>query len=146
MSKLVETKRAYDKIADLLDQEIRRRSGNVKDLEQFREALQVAFYLLGWAQFEYLVRQQVKELLEEKVRAKSVEVHAWHYLQENVKGLSVRKRLDLIFHSDPKTRDSLDKDYELRNEAVHNYKHLPAGARDISKWLEALEQLVDGFP
>jgi len=43
---------AYDKIAQLLNQEIRKRGGSTQELERFRETLDVAFYLLGWGQFE----------------------------------------------------------------------------------------------
>ncbi len=52
MSRIQETKRAYDKIAQLLNQEIRKRGGSTQELERFRETLDVAFYLLGWGQFE----------------------------------------------------------------------------------------------
>jgi hypothetical protein len=51
MSRLTETKRAYDKLIELLNQEIRKRSGSTQDLERFRQTLDVAFYLLGWGQF-----------------------------------------------------------------------------------------------
>lgn len=54
MSKLEQTRRAYDKISDLLNQEIRSRRGSTKDLENYRRLLDTAFYLLGWGQFEFL--------------------------------------------------------------------------------------------
>lgn len=47
ISRLTETKRAYDKLIALLNQEIRKRSGSTQDLERFRQTLDVAFYLLG---------------------------------------------------------------------------------------------------
>jgi hypothetical protein len=56
MSRLSETQAAYDRIVQLLDQEIRKRSGDTRDLDRYRRILDVAFYLLGWGQFEYLVR------------------------------------------------------------------------------------------
>ena len=145
MSRITDTQRAYDRLVQLLDQEIRKRSGSTKDLEQFRETLDVAFYLLGWSQFEYLVRQEAGDLIDERARAQSVEGHAWRFLQDNLKALPVRRRLDLIFHTNPKARGQLDKDYEFRNEAAQNYRSLPKEAKDISAWLQGLEELVDNF-
>jgi hypothetical protein len=52
MSRISETQRAYNKLVELLDQEIRKRKGSAKELERFRQSLDVAFYLLGWGQFE----------------------------------------------------------------------------------------------
>jgi hypothetical protein len=100
--------------------------------------------LLGWAQFEYLVRQEAEELIEEKARCQTIERHAWTYLKKNLKGLPVRLRLDFIFHANHAVRHALEKDYEVRNEAAHNYK-LPVEARDIARWLQALEELVSKF-
>jgi hypothetical protein len=71
--------------------------------------------------------------------------HAWRYLQDNLKNVSVRRRLDLIFHQKPAVRARLDRDYELRNEATHNYKMLPKEARDVSAWLADLEALAEQF-
>ncbi|MBU9579031.1 hypothetical protein KTE26_11355 [Ralstonia mannitolilytica] len=145
MSKLTETKRAYDRLKRLLDEEARQRKGELKDLQRYQEALDVAFYLLGWAQFEYLVREESKETILEKASTKGVEKHAWEYLKASLKEFPVRKRLDLIFHSKPEIRAKLDADYTVRNEAAHNYKNLPAEARDVSQWLLKLEELVDKF-
>jgi hypothetical protein len=145
MSRLVETQRAYDRLAQLLDQDIRNRSGSTKELERFRETLDVAFYLLGWAQFEYLVRKETEERIDERATAQTVERHAWQYLKENVKNLKVRFRLDLVFHTNPAVRAKLARDYEVRNEAAHNYKYLPKEARDVSDWLRSLEYLVEKF-
>ena len=58
MSRLQDTNRAYDKISSLLDQEIRNRRGATQELERFRQILDVAFYILRWGQFEYLVRKK----------------------------------------------------------------------------------------
>ena len=55
------------------------------------------------------------------------------------------ERLDMMFYTDEILRASLDDDYELRNEAAHNYKLLPREARDVSSWLGKLESLVDKF-
>jgi len=145
MSRLSETQRAYGTLVQLLDQEIRKRSGPARDLERLRETLDVAFYLLGWSQFEYLVRQEAADLIDEKTRSKSVEHHAWRYLQDNLRALAVRRRLDLIFHTNPAVRTQLDKDYEVRNEAAHNYRLLPKEAKDVSAWLLKLEDLVEKF-
>lgn len=145
MSRIEETKRAYEKLAELLDQEIRKRRGSAKDLERFREALDVAFYLLGWGQFEYLARKAAETLIENNARSHAVEGHAWRYLRGNIKSLPVRARLDLIFHHDPTVRASLDKEYTVRNEAAHNHKMLPPEAKDVSGWLQKLEELVAKF-
>lgn len=145
MNRLAETQSAYDKLIQLLDQEIRKRSGPAKDLQCFRETLDSAFYLLGWAQFEYLVRQEVGDLVDDKAQAQTVERYAWQYLKDNLRGLTVRRRLDLIFHAQPAVRSQLNKDYDLRNDAAHNYKSIPREAKDISAWLEDLEELVNKF-
>ena len=145
MSKLTETKRAYDKVAQLLDQELLRRGSNANELRRFRAALDVAFYLLGWAQFEYLVRQEAQDRIEANARFKTVDGIAWQYLLANSKAVPIRKRLDMIFHANSNMRISLDKDYELRNDAAHNYRALPSEARDISLWLQKLEALVEKF-
>jgi hypothetical protein len=145
MSRLTETKRAYDKLIELLNQEIRKRSGSTQDLERFRQTLDVAFYLLGWGQFEYLVRKEAEERIEEKSRAHTVEGVAWRQLLETVKGIPVRRRLDLIFHGNQAVLNSLHKDYTVRNEAAHDYKSLPSEAKDVSVWLKELEDLVDKF-
>ncbi|MFM0610191.1 hypothetical protein PQR05_37430 [Paraburkholderia sediminicola] len=145
MSRLNETKQAYDKVLQLLDQEIRNRRGSTKDLEKFRETLEVAFYLLGWSQFEYLVREEVKVVVEGRARAHTADGQAWRYLLDNVKDVSVRRRLDVLFHAKPKIRATLDKDYSVRNEAAHNYKKLPPEAKDISLWLDTLETLISNM-
>jgi hypothetical protein len=145
MSRLTETKRAYDKLKRLLDDELRARSGDTKEIARFQETMDVAFYLLGWAQFESLVRRESKEIVDEKARAKTIDQYAWRYLADGIKEYPVRKRLDLIFHAEPALRAALDKDYSVRNEAAHDYKQLPANARDVSAWLQKLEELVDKF-
>jgi hypothetical protein len=145
VSRLGETQRAYDNIVRLIEQEIRKRSGSTKDLERFRESLDVAFYLLGWSQFEYLVRQEARGRIDEQASVRTIDRHAWQFLRDNLKGLPIRRSLDLIFDTDPAVRAGLNKDYGLRNEAAHNYKSLPKEARDISAWLSSLEDLVEKF-
>jgi hypothetical protein len=66
-------------------------------------------------------------------------------LKENVKNITVRRRLDLIFHGNTAVRTSLEKEYTLRNEAAHNYKLLPREAKDVSLWLKQLEEIVEKF-
>ncbi|HTE76285.1 MAG TPA: hypothetical protein VK653_06030 [Xanthobacteraceae bacterium] len=145
MSRIQETRRAYDKLVDLLNQEIRKRSGSTQDLQRFRQTLDVAFYLLGWGQFEYLVRKEAEDRIDDNARAHTVDGHAWRYLKEKVKTIPMRTRLDLIFHAMPPIRASLQREYNVRNEAAHDYKMLPKEARDISAWLAGLEDLVDKF-
>jgi len=145
MSKLTDTKRAYDRLTRLLDNEKRSRRGELNDLEHFQKALDVAFYLLGWAQFEYLVRQESKGIVAQNSTSKKLERYAWKYLEENLKEYPVRKRLDLIFHENPRIRGELDKDYTVRNDAAHDYKHLPPNAVEVSEWLEKLMSIVDDF-
>jgi len=70
-------------------------------LEQYRQTLDAAFYFLGWAQFEYLVREEVKDITEQEAQAKSRAHLAWEYLRDNVKDSSVRRRLDFIFFNKP---------------------------------------------
>ena len=135
----------WGRLSKLLDQEIQKRSGSTKDLERFRETLDVAFYLLGRAQFEYLVRKETENRVEDMARSQTIERHAWQYLKRNLRNFPVRGRLDLIFHSDSAARNELDRDYELRNDAAHDYKLLPKEAKDISAWLEGLETLVEKF-
>jgi hypothetical protein len=132
-------------LVQLLDQEIRKRSGQTKDLDRYRQILDVAFYLLGWAQFEYLVRQEAAELIDGKARAQTIERHAWTFLKHNLKGFAVRQQLDMIFHTNQGIRSSLQKDYSVRNDAAHNYKLLPPEAKDMSAWLQSLEELVNNF-
>ncbi len=144
MSRLNETKRAYDKLAQLLDAELLHKKGVAKEVERFRASLDVAFYLLGWAQFEYLVRQETQDIIEGKARFKTIDGHAWRFLQDNIKSLAVRRRLDVVFHNDPATRGQLDKDYTVRSEAAHDYK-MPKEAKDVSDWLQRLEALVEKF-
>ncbi len=145
MSRIGETYRAYSRLTQHLDEEIRQRSGSARELERFRETLDVAFYLLGWSQFEYLVRRETENLIDEKATSQTVDQYAWKELRQNVKGLKVRRRLDLIFHANPSVRKDLESDYELRNDIAHDYKKLPREARDVSTWLQRLEALVDKF-
>lgn len=145
MSRLTETRQAYVRVVKLLDQEIRKRSGPTKDLEQLRKTLDNAFYLLGWSQFEYLVRREGDSLITDKAKAQTIDRHAWRYLKENLRNVPIRRRLDLIFHANQEIREQLDKDYDLRNGVAHNNEPIPQEARDISAWIQRLDELVDSF-
>jgi hypothetical protein len=145
MSKLTETKAAFDRIAATLDQEIRKSGSKAKELQRYRDIMRSAFYLLGWAQFEHLTREKAKDIAEEHARGKTIDGHAWSYLQKNLRALSLRSKLDIVFHADAKMRTQLSDDYDLRNDAAHNYKLIPSEAQDISAWLHELESLVGRF-
>lgn len=145
MSRLIETRKAYDKLADLLDQEIRNKNGDVKELQRYRENLDVAFYLLGFSQFEFLVKKEGKMIITDNSNSRLVDRHAWEFMKANIGNLSLRKILDVVFHQDPKIRQELDSDYSIRNEAAHNYQKLPGNARDISNWLKKLQNIISNF-
>jgi hypothetical protein len=46
---------------------------------------------------------------------------------------------------DTTVRAELDRNYDIRNDAAHDYKLLPKEAKDISAWLGGLEELVEKF-
>src|ERR1700679_2563627 len=139
MSKITETQRAYNAISELVRAEILKRGSNMQDLQRFRQALDVAFYLLGWAQFEPLTREEANERIDGMARGATINAGAWKFVQQNLKGYPLRKKLDVIFHGDAKTLGELNKDYDVRNDAAHNYSRLPSEAREISAWLAGLE-------
>jgi hypothetical protein len=145
MSKLTDTKRAFDKVAELLDQEIRKGGSNAKELQRHRDIMRSAFYLLAWAQFEHLAREKAKDIAEGHARGSTVDGLAWSYLKKNIKALPLRAKLDIVSHGNTKVLAQLNDDYDLRNEAAHNYKLIPSYAQDISGWLDDLEDLVGRF-
>ncbi|MGM4877060.1 hypothetical protein AB7645_38160 [Bradyrhizobium sp. 956_D2_N1_5] len=145
MSKLIETRRAFALVEELLNQEIRKGGNQAKELARFRETLQAAFYLLGFAQFEFLVKSKSKEVVSEHAALRTADGHAWRHLKQNINGVSLRAQLDIIFHSDPKLRSKLDENYTVRNDVAHNYKRLPPEAQDIVTWLQSLEDVVEKF-
>jgi len=114
-------------------------------LERFRKTLDIAFYLLGWAQFEHQVKKQIQDVISEKARTRSVDRHAWSYLKQNVRSIPLRSQLDIVFHSNQAAQASLKKDYECRNELAHNNADLPRDAADLAMWLSHLQSLVDRF-
>jgi hypothetical protein len=145
MSKLTDTKRAYDRVKRLLDLELVNRKSNAQEIRDAQAAVDAAFYLLGWGQFEYISRKEAEGRIKVDAASKTKDGIAWRYLKENIKSLSLRRKLELIFHGDKAILESLHRDYDIRNDATHNYKLLPAEARDISAWLDHLEKLVDRY-
>lgn len=145
MSKLTDTKRAYDRVKSTLDQQLLAKNSNAQQIKECQSAVDVAFYLLGWAQFEYLSRKEAEDRIETEARAKTVHGGAWRYVLEHIRAFSVRRKLEVIFFGNQPTLNQLYRDYDLRNEVAHNYKKLPAEVSDISTWLEHLEDLVGKF-
>ncbi len=91
------------------------------------------------------MRREAEAQIEIEARAKGRHGVAWQYMKQNIKALSVRQRLNMIFHAKNKILDKLHSDYDVRNEAGHNYKMLPGEARDVSAWIQHLEELVNNF-
>ena len=145
MSKLVETKRAYDRVKQLLDRQMLDRGGKAQEVKDAQAAVDVAFYLLGWAQFEFLTRKEAEDRIKGRAAAKTADGTAWRYVNKNIKGFSIREKLEVVFEGNHAALTALNDSYDLRNEAAHNYKKLPSEARDISAWLDQLEQLVDRY-
>jgi hypothetical protein len=145
VSKLSETKLAYDRVKALLDQQLLEKKGSAQQIRDCQEAVNVAFYLMGWAQFEFLTRKAAQERIETEARAKTVHGVAWRHILKNFSPFSVRRKLEVIFFTDQATLGRLNKDYELRNDESHNYKKLPRDVSDVSAWLDHLETLVDKF-
>lgn len=145
MSKLTETKRAYDRVQDLLRKQLLNRGSDAQQIRDAQEAVDAAFYLLGWSQFEYITRKEAEKRIEIEAAAKTIHGAAWRYIRQNMGNFSLRRKLEVIFQADPATLSTLNKDYDVRNEAAHNYKRLPPEARDVSAWLEGLERLVDRY-
>ena len=145
MSNLTEIRQAYERLKQLLDQEMLNRKGEVAELRRFRKWLDTAFYLLAWANFENLTRKKVETIVSEGVRGKGRDMHAWVHLKETLRAYTVKKRLELVFHGQPKVISSLKDQYDLRNEAAHDYKKLPPEANDLPGTLEEWESLVNKF-
>ena len=145
VSNLTEIRQAYERLMDLLDQEILNRKGEATELRRFRKWLDTAFYLLGWANFENLTRKEAEKIISINASSKSPEGHAWVFLKEGIKNFSVRKRLELIFHGNHKKISSLNKDYDVRNDAAHDYKRLPPEVSDLANVLQDWEDLVETF-
>ncbi len=141
MSRLTETKRAFDKVTALLDQEIRKKASNSKDLEKYRATVEIAFYILAFGQFEYLVKREAADIIEENAALKTLDGRAWKI--EVHKGyIPLRKQLDLIYHTDQKVLKSLNDSYSIRNDSVHGNRMLPKEAKDVALFIQQLEDLV----
>lgn len=145
MSNLTEIRQAYERLTYLLDKEMLNRKGEAAELRRFRKWLDTAFYLLGWANFENPTRKKVEALISEGARGKSRDRYAWVYLKEGLKGYPVKKRLEMIFHGNPKLINSLKDQYDVRNEAAHDYKKLPPEVNDLPALLQEWEDLVERF-
>jgi hypothetical protein len=144
MSRLTETKRAFNKVTALLDQEIRKRTANSKDLENYRAIVEIAFYVLAFGQFEYLVKREATGIIDENAALKTLDGRAWKIVQQ--KGdVSLRKLLDLIYHADQKVLKSLNESYTIRNDSVHGNQMLPKEAKDVALFIQQLEVLVDSL-
>jgi len=144
MSRLIETKRAFDKVTTLLDQEIRKKASNSKDLEKYRAIVEIAFYVLAFGQFEYLVKREANGIIDQNAALKTLDGRAWEILQQ--KGdVPLRKLLELIFHTDQKLLKSLNDSYSIRNDCVHGNQLLPKEAKDVGYFIQGLEELVENF-
>jgi len=141
MSRLIETKRAFDKVTTLLDQEIRKKTSNSKDLENYRAIVEIAFYVLAFGQFEYLVKREAIGIIEENAALKTLDGRAWKIVHQ--KGdVPLRKMLELIYHSNQKVLKSLNESYSIRNDSVHGNQLLPKEAKDVTLFIQQLEELV----
>ena len=144
MSRLTETKRAFNKVTNLLDQEIRKNSSNSKDLEKYRAIVEIAFYVLAFGQFEYLVKREATGIIDQNAELKTLEGRAWKIVQQ--KGdVPLRKLLDLIYHADQKVLKSLNESYTIRNDSVHGNQMLPKEGKDVALFIQQLEELVDNL-
>lgn len=144
MSRLTDTKRAFDKVTALLDQEIRKKASNSKDLEKYRAIVDIAFYVLAFGQFEYLVKKEATDIIDENAALKTLAGRAWKIVQQ--KGdVPLRKMLDLIYHADQKVLNSLNKSYSIRNDAVHGNQMLPTEVKDVALFIQHLEDLVQNL-
>ncbi len=144
MSRLTETRRAFDKISDLLDQEIRKKTSSSKDLENYRAIAEIAFYVLAFGQFEYLVKREATGIIDANAALKTLDGRAWKIVQQRG-DVPLRKLLDLIYHADQKVLKSLNESYTIRNDSVHGNQMLPKEAKDVSLFIQQLGELVDNL-
>ena len=121
------------------------RKGEARELQRFRKWLDTAFYLLGWANFEHLTRRQAEVVALEGARSKGRDSHAWMHLKESLKYYAVKKRLELIFHGKPRVIGALKHQYDVRNDAAHDYKKLPPEVSDLPSLLQEWEDLASMF-
>lgn len=143
-SRLLETKKAFKSVTRLIDQQIRAKASNSKDLEEYRKIVEVAFYILAFGQFEYLVKKEANGIINAKAGLNTLDGVAWTILKQ--KGdVPLRKMLEIIYHADPKKLNSLNDAYTIRNDSVHNNAKLPKEAKDIELFILGLEELVADF-
>ena len=142
MSRLTETKRAYKTVVSILDQETRKRKSNAKELESFRDIVDIAFYILAFGQFEYLVKREAKDLIEGLARQKTLDGRAWKVLEQRG-DMPLRKMLEIIYHGKPEFIKSLNESYDIRNDSVHGNKSLPKEAKDVEIFIQGLVDLAD---
>lgn len=142
MSRLTQTKRAYKTVVSLLDQETRKNKSNTKELESFRSTVDIAFYILAFGQFEYLVKREAKDLIEGFARQKTIDGRAWKILEQRG-DMSLRKMLEIIYHGKPDFLRSLNESYDIRNDSVHGNKSLPKEAKDVEIFIQKLVELAD---
>ena len=145
MSKLSETQKAYDRITDLLGRAILTNRGSVNELRKAQDVLDVAFYLLAWGQFEYLVKNEVKDRVSGGARAKGLLGFPWRLLNQNIRQMTISQMLELIFIADQQTLEKLQKDYGVRNASTHDYRMLPTPKVRVSEWIAELEDHVQKF-
>lgn len=145
MSNLVEIRRAYECLRDLLDQEIRKRRGDAKALERYRHWLDTAFYLVAWANFEHETKKQAETVIAEEARRHGRARHAWSFVHQRLRDFSLARQIELVFHNRAEVTRDLEKHYLIRNAAAHGNKRLPAEARDLPGTIAKWEQLVDRF-
>lgn len=145
MSKLTETQKAYDRISDLLAQAILSNKSSANDIKKAQDFLDVAFYLMAWGQFEYLIKNEVKDRVADNARAKGLPGFPWKLLNQNIKQMTIRQMLELIFIADQRTREKLEKDYGVRNASTHDYRMLPTPRVRVSEWIAELEEYVEKF-
>lgn len=142
MSRLTETMRAYKKVASLLDQETRTNRSKAKELASFRDTVDIAFYILSFGQFEYLVKREARDLIEGYARQNTLDGRAWKILEQRG-DMPLRKMLEIIYHGKPEFLKSLNESYDIRNDSVHGNKSLPKEAKDVEIFIQKLLDLAD---
>lgn len=73
MSKLTDTKRAYERVRDLLEQQRLTRRSDAQEVRDALVAIDVAFYLLGWSQFEFLARKEAEQRIKGHAASKTAD-------------------------------------------------------------------------
>jgi hypothetical protein len=100
---------------------------------------------MAWGQFEYLIKNEVKDRVADNARAKGLLGFSWRLLNQNIKQMTIRQMLELIFIADQHTREKLEKNYGIRNASTHDYRMLPSPRVRVSEWIAELEEYVEKF-